>query len=921
MDRGRNRGWRTRFLSALPLVFLLSSLAPARAQSKASSGVARTAQFVLLIDDSKSMRETDPDRLSIFAVRSLLSMLDDRDEVSIVRLNAARDGAPAPPIEPLRKNRSAMESLLVGLSSYSGDNTPCRSALRQVGQLLDAAYRPDVAQVVMLLTDGECTPARDEQPEVASFLSGLRSQADEQFQFYLLRFRGQKASPGLARLAQQTGGGEIEVAGGDPTAILQTFAKAISRSQGYESYLLAPGKTGLAAHRGAERVRLLAVAPGRGEQLRFAIRDARGAPPRTSGTPRSGIHQFGTGRPYRFTALDYIPRSEPVTVAVEGAGEGWKVVALPEYRLEVRMSFTRGSCESGGPPSPAAVETGTTVCALTELVNAQGEVVGGDVAGDLSAMVQMRRPDVPGSAMTELPANPLPGGEARFGLTRSNLAQGEYSLRPLVQLHLDESEKTLRGIEVLLSASSVNITPQPARLDLGVLKPGSQPANSLRLEGNFPQVQGHLEMRDRADLPSCITAELNGGDEGKPQPILPNNPLSLKLRIAPYCGPRSFQRDYDTSVRFVFDTAPGSRPLPAVEVPLKFTLDYQISVPPELQVKVRAGEAVDIPLPVRGNFEKDLKLRAVLESPDEAEAWPEDRKDLALGFAGSRKKNLLRDEGETLRQHELTVGPNADPLRLRAVPGSCCAGGSYRTQLGLTPTGGQKLPPGAPKPEPIVVPVRIEVEPAGAWACYGPRVLLGAAALLLILLLLYLANMIRHSAFLKPETLATRLKPLVWTELGDTVEQKSSKGEVLRMVRKELSPLKRGLTWLKSNPLRFGLPGGSYRETVELFLHPHRDLARSQIALVPVRNLQEQLGKEPEGHVGRLFASALGGTTFFAVPDKAGRINRMVWQDGAVTEGEAAAPKMVKLHKAKLLRSTDFQNDYQQDEPAGWQVG
>ena len=70
----------------------------ASAQRTVSSTEARTAQFVFVVDDSGSMRQTDPNRLAVFAVRSILGMLDDRDEVSVVRLNAPRDGTLPPPI-------------------------------------------------------------------------------------------------------------------------------------------------------------------------------------------------------------------------------------------------------------------------------------------------------------------------------------------------------------------------------------------------------------------------------------------------------------------------------------------------------------------------------------------------------------------------------------------------------------------------------------------------------------------------------------------------------------------------------------------------------------------------------------------------------------------------------------------------------
>ena len=158
--------YRARFLTGLPfLAGLFVAAMAAHAQSEVSSTAARAAQFVFVIDDSRSMRETDPDRLAIFAVQSLVSMLDDRDEVSLVRLNGPRDGAQALPIEPLRQNRKKIQEMLDlqgGLAGYKADYTPCRSALAAVRRILEEAQRPGVSQVVMLLTDAKSVGRVDE---------------------------------------------------------------------------------------------------------------------------------------------------------------------------------------------------------------------------------------------------------------------------------------------------------------------------------------------------------------------------------------------------------------------------------------------------------------------------------------------------------------------------------------------------------------------------------------------------------------------------------------------------------------------------------------------------------------------------------------------------------------------------------------
>ena len=427
---------------ALPYLFAVLLVTPAAAQSAARSAEVRAAQYVLVLDDSGSMKKTDPDRLGVFAARSLVSMLDDGDEISVVRLNGPREGAQQPPIEPLAKNRKAVDRILGldgGIASYSAAHTPCRSGLAAVRRLLDEAYQPGVAQVVLLLTDGACEP-NDEEPSVEDFLSGLRSHEEGSFQFYLLRFRGKEFSPALVRLAERTGGQAIEANPGDPTSILHTFAAALSRSQGYEAYLLSPREARLAAHRGAERVRLLAVAPDPGPALSFAIRSPRGRAPRPLGALRAGTHRYGQGRVFRFAALDYQPETEPVEVDVPEAGERWKVIALPEYRLAVRRAVLSGSCGRPG-GEVASVDVGASVCVTVELVNADGQVVGGEVTGgDLTARVRVRRADRPNEPPVELAANPLARGQARFGLPRSHLEKGDYKFQPTVSLGLSSGE-------------------------------------------------------------------------------------------------------------------------------------------------------------------------------------------------------------------------------------------------------------------------------------------------------------------------------------------------------------------------------------------------------------------------------------------------------------------------------------------------
>lgn len=884
----------------LVALLALTAALPALAQSGAASAEARAAQFVFVIDDSGSMQQTDPNRLAIFAVKSLLAMLDGRDEVSIVRLNGAVEGEAPPPIEPLSRNRSTLERLLDGeLASYAGEDTTCRSALRSARRQLDAAYRPNVAQVVLFLTDGECTPDT-ERPEPAELLQGLRSHQEGLFQLYVVRFQGKRLSPQLPELARVTGGDTIEVGAADATAILHAFAMALSRSQGYAAELLSPQDPEVKAHRGARRVRLLAVTRGEKPQLGFSIRDGQGRAPRAVGQPRDGVHRYGTGQPFRYVALDYRPDIAPMTVQVTGAGNDWKAVALPEYRLFLRTEVFQGACGQGERPVKQVVETGSTVCFQADLKDEGGTTVDGNLTGrELEAELLIRRAGEPASAAKPIPMEPV-GQKARFRLERGYLEKGDWLFQPVINLQLAGPDTKLRGPMRYFQVGSIEISTEPASFDFKTLLPGQEVSQSFKLQGNFPRTKAHVELLDRRDVPSCVTFELNGRPEGKPEPLSVGVGNRLTLRVAPYCGPKPFREARKTHrLLLVFEG------LAQREVPVTFGLDYDIHVPPEVSLSVDGGDERERLVPILGNHQKDLSLQASVIAGG---GWPEDHLRLVLGDRGKVRVGRGEDGGP----------------QVRAEAHPCCTGGSHRAELRLAPASLDGYAPGAEPPAPLILPVRIEVREAGIWACYGYWILRGLAALLLLALLAYGVNIFRNSHFLKPARLAEKLIPLVWTAQGGTVEPKDHKAKVLEMVRQSIPWHKRLTAWTKANPLAVGLPGRVYHESLELLLQPHRDVSRSTALLVPRRAFPDAVSRDPETFTGKLFATTQGGLSFLAVPDKEGRIGRLTLDGGVAyraASGDPARNGLVRLRGSKLLRRPEDWEPPEDGRPAGWQVG
>lgn len=942
----RQRAGSRSLATGLLTLSLMASTATAQTQEVASVE-GRAAQFVFVIDDSGSMSKemqgypaADPNRLATFAVQALVEMLDDQDEVSLVRLNGPRQGRQPPAIEPLSKNRSHILGLLdegAELASYAGELTPCRSALASTRERLEQAHRPGVPQVVMLLTDGGCTPQDTEVPDPRAFLRGLSSHEEGLFQFYLLRFEGRPFTPQLQQLAELSGGQSIEVSNAEPAQLLEPFADALSRSQGYEAELLSPGANELAAHRGAKRVRLLAVAPDPGPPLSFRITDAQGRRPRPLEQLRQGEHQYLDGRIYRYAALDYQPGTEPVAVEVEGAGDQWKVVALPEYRLFARMELYRGNCDEPAEVLRFGTTPGTTVCAIVELVNERGRPVSGDVTGgNIEATMRYRNMDETGNAH-EYNAVQL-GSEARYGFQRADLPKGDHQFQGLLSLQLAGQERHLKlhAGSRTLQASSVQIEAQPATVDFGTVQPGQQSAGTeVRLHGNFPPTEGTLDVVQRGELLSCLTFSLSGKGEGESQPITEGQSYRLGLQVASYCGPESFEQGFEVLLRLVFEPS-QEKYLPEVTIPASLQLVYRVEAPEAIELEITAGEDREVPVPVTIEHQGRLVLGAQLEPEEQRTAWPSSHLNLSVHSA-SRGMNLPTgaEAAEAVLVSDAAGGAQA-PLTLRLTSTACCDAGEYTAHLALSPVDAAAYAASGKPLEKILIPVRVRVNSAGAFGihCWGLWALRLLLLLLLLLLIAYLVSMFRHSAWLQPEALADKLVPLLWTDFGTAERNTKARQDVLTMVRRGLPPSRRVINWLKANPLIFGLPGRRYQETVEVWLEPERSVNRSRISLLPARQLARELEQQPEAaqrRQGRLFASAQpgGGLDFFGVPMRGYYIGRLVperyeheidpYQENS--ELEPSTPRLLRLRRREKLIHALPSSERETGQGAGWQVG
>ncbi|MEM9553333.1 MAG: vWA domain-containing protein [Acidobacteriota bacterium] len=930
--------------------------APALAQGSAS-GSTRIVQAVFVIDDSASMSATvqgqpaaDPDRLAVFAVRSLISMLDDVDEATVVRLNAPDE---APALRPLGQTRRRLEEILSlsgALARYDGELTPCRDGLDRTADLLAEGWRPGAAQIVVLLTDGRCNPG-DQAPDAEAMLERLTPSDAEPPQLYLLRFAGRAVTPSLGALAAASGGQTIDIRGDEPTGIVEPFADALTRAQGFEAELLTPARPTLAAHPGAERVRLLVVAEGDGPPLTPTLADARGAAVRPTSPPRTGMHRYERGATYRYVAVDVAPTASGITLHVDDERQ-WRAVAVPEYRLGAHLTLRRGHCSESGAPattddvgvtSTRSVETGSTVCADLMVVDDDGRPLldapqsSRSLAESTSAEIRFRHGGDPGTdAWT--PMSRVPGDTLRFVAETARLAKGRWTIEARAALGARGSGSSsgllLKPPPLSLDVSSYEARIEPARLDFGVLRPGARPpGRTVHIAGNFPQTHARLEV-DRHGLSSCVTFAVDAVPEGESFPVHAGGQKSLEVRVAGWCGAATRRLELTPTLRLVFAGTAGIE-LGAVSLPVTLDLDLRLEAPSSLEASLRAGESADLDVPLRVATDGIVDLALWL--PDDRRARPDWPAALTASLQPSPgpSPNDFNGRAEVVDSIGLALDPESNDAaagrpsvvaHLQLDSGACCPGGMHRRILVLGATdsgrnGGDVY--GGPPPPPLEIPLIVHVEPAGTWACRGPLVLRGTLLLLGLLVVLYAWSMVRNTQLLSRAALADALVPLRWDRWGEA-EADRRQGDAMRdFVRRAMPWHRRLVTWLKANPFVFGLPGRSYRETVHLRLEPETSPQRTSLRLVDSADWPSILDADPALGAGSLYASAQGGSIVAGGPPELygvlrhGRIDRLSPLD---VYDDDERPRVRRFRRrARLLFDLD-PRERDEGRAAGWQL-
>lgn len=212
-----------------PLLLAATFLRPASAQTRGDQGQ-RTdlLDFVLVLDESGSMRYNDPDRARVEAAQLFLDLPLAGDRVAVVGF-----GEGAETIVPLQEIEGRREQILAQLSEVesSGKFTMLREALEEARSVLENRTEQRRSAVVVL-TDGELQ-ADDIPPdaELSTYLAdayGIAGElAGDRSMVVSLAFTERANVRVLRRLAEQ-GGGFTEVVD-SPRQTARAFYRILSQ--------------------------------------------------------------------------------------------------------------------------------------------------------------------------------------------------------------------------------------------------------------------------------------------------------------------------------------------------------------------------------------------------------------------------------------------------------------------------------------------------------------------------------------------------------------------------------------------------------------------------------------------------------------------------------------------------------------------
>jgi hypothetical protein len=684
---------------AVAVAFTLTGRAYAQAPSY--------GQYLVVIDDSGSMDESDPQRLAVLASMALAGALEDGDQVMLAGLNELASGSiPGPrfvsprdllPDRDGAEGTTALDGERAARIGTHGGGTPCHEALEHARTILEASASAGAPQTLLLLTDGACNGGAITPAE--TWLAGLRSHREQRFRFVLLMRTGrERLDPALERYGRATGWqGETRVSF-DARTLLRAFAAVLSFSRGLRTD--EGGRIGLErTFVGAREVRVLAVSESGAERIGLESVERGGTSAAITGGPtfRDATHGWS------LRVARVRPEDEPF--AVRSTTTGAEVLVVPVYG-RLRVEGIIGACDAA-PPLPwtteVPVRAGQPACAYARLLGDEGASIdpvrsfdfGMDLCTDLTCAA--RTPMQPGEGgifNAQLGASMETGRhEQVFRASGGALAADVIGQRGFMAMTF--------GVSRVERVSEDGTAATVAAIDLGELPREISDSLSLRYHGAFPTgARGSLACAvEGADaLAACLRCTIDGGDD---LTLSDGLTVSVRVEATPFCQPAS-EEGRVLPLRVALTLTSDSPEVPPHALPLRATLHYAALTP--LTISVTGGESSAADVVVPGPLARtDVELRVDLDGDDP----------------------IVHVENATL--HADASGTVTVPLI--ATADDCCAEGASHGTLVMR-AGESELR----------VPLTVEAHAATFWVCPGKQIAEVIAGILLLLFLVWLVH-------------------------------------------------------------------------------------------------------------------------------------------------------------------------------------
>lgn len=944
--RFRSIGWALRYAIAAIVCTAPIALCPAWgiAQEK------KQKQFVFVVDDSGSMRwgtrggiptfrgGSDHDRLAIFATRVLVQLLDDSDETTVVSLNGTAEGTrPIPDIARAGDNRQSLLSALdldpKKMAFYTG-STPCANLFGELKEVLNNANRKDAEQLVFYLTDGVCSKQWKSDGAarrgVKAWLKGIDSHKERRLRFQLIRWSGDDYTKALEdTLVPKTKGARVPpIQKGDAQSVVKTMLDALARSRGYLAAEATPSKPKLPSFYGAKKVRLLAITSGppssrlrlsvkeSGQRLALQVKD-RGDH-QWMGNPQALPPADPKGKPYAFILAEYAPSKGDVQVKVTGAKD-WTVIAVPDYDIRLETEIYEGSCPSDESRRlknriVGSINKGESVCLEVKLLNENDEVLDKQFAAKSNSDLKIVFESADGTGTSQTSnARRVDKNKTIWRFNQDQIGEGRFNFTPMLMRRVKgEKFPPLYGEGQSVQSISNDISASPGVFDLGTVEPGRPFPKDLKLDSKMPEHE--VKMRfERTTRPSCLKAELAGKSGNQWHAWAWGENKKVTFKFDPFCGYQTQSKTYESLLNLEFKPRGGGK-LKSKQVIVKYTLKNQFEGPRDINMEVSAGDETNRDLTFKSNSNTDIPI-AIRFEHDESSS-PED---IQFGFRDKERDEAFEDkEGNALQAKKFKVTPNVDghkiPIFLNVSP--CCKAGQYSGVIEYKADGTKKS---------RRVNVNVNVQQATFWACWGSLILDILFWLLMLLLLWYLLRIKSNSVFIRRKLVQGAASAYQYNRMGKPTDHRDMTELWERAVKHELTFGKRAAAWLKGNPLKYGLPGGRYIETMSVTLPTNNEASqRSVLKLISVGDARKAFNKpdSPRKESERIFIIAKGSLVGFPKPDKKGAksgrlggfvINRIKGMD-------TQSGRMDITSGTKLLKESKGFSKPKPGSLAGWKI-